>query len=121
MMKKAISVFAVFLIMALFVSNVSATSRAVPGFNVNLSLTSTRSTATIYENAMPPRTSKSLNGTYVIKDARGEKRNKPYSGSVSIGQLSVVKDADEHFVSYRSYFSYQIGGITQPEMISKYY
>lgn len=118
-MKKII--FGLTLVSLLSFSCLVNANAAVSGIEARMVLSKTSVSATIYESKMPPYSSKSLNGTYTIKDARGEKRKKGFSGSINQGQLYVTREADAHFISESAFYYYTINGIAQPEKIQRTY
>lgn len=115
-MKKIIATMSVFAIICMCVTSVYA---AEP-FEASITFTISSSSATIFE-AAPPNSSKELSGTYETVDALGAKRKQAYSGYIARGQLNVKSYATDHFKSYKSYFSYKLDGLTQPNMVSKTY
>lgn len=116
MFKRIFATLSVFAIVCLCGTSVHA------GYvEATLTLTSTSSSATLYEDTLPPNTNKKLEGTYITVDALGETNTQSYRGSVQVGQLNVKSYAPSHFKSKKSYYSYSLNGILQSSLISKTY
>lgn len=92
--------------------NVNASGYGISDCTPSITLEKTKGIFQIFEGGEPlnPITPKRIDGLYVIVDINGYTRQKDVSGSITRGQLRVVKNADTHYQSQSGKMAYYLNG-----------